>query len=197
MAERPAIVIHLAGILGGAAEADYALSRRVNVDATLSLMEALRDEAAPPRFIFASSIAVFGPPLNAPVDDETVPYPLMTYGAQKRMIEIAIEQFSARGWIDGIALRLPGIVARPGADERLKSAFLNRMFFAFAAGDDIELPVSAAGSTWLLSVSACVDALVHAALLPRGLLGQRRGLNAAGPMPVLRRARDGPRLTFP
>lgn len=173
---RPDLVFHLAGVLGGAAEADYDLARRINLDATLSLIEALRDSAAPPRLVFASSIAVFGPPLPVLIDDDTPPYPTMIYGAQKRMIEIAIEQFSARGWIDGIALRLPGIVVRPGADAQFKSAFIHHLFDAIAAGEDVTLPVSPGGTTWLLSVSACVDALIHAALLPAMRPDARRAL---------------------
>jgi nucleoside-diphosphate-sugar epimerase len=176
LADAPDTVFHLAGVLGGAAEADYDHARRVNIDATMTLLEALRNPAAPPRLVFASSIAVFGAPLPPMIDDETTPRPTMIYGAQKRMIEVLVEQFSARGWIDGLALRLPGIVARPGADARLKSAFLNALFFAAAAGEPITLPVSASGTTWLISVRACVDALVHAALIPADRLDGRRAM---------------------
>jgi nucleoside-diphosphate-sugar epimerase len=174
---RADIVYHLAGVLGGAAEANYPLSRKVNVDASLSLLEALRDERDPPRVIFASSIAVFGPPLPAVIDDDTMPVAVMHYGGQKRMVEVAIEQLSAHGWIDGIALRLPGIVARRGADSRLKSAFfLNTMFYDYADGKDFTIPVSPEGTVWLLSVAACVQAFVHAAQLQPAQLGRRRAL---------------------
>jgi nucleoside-diphosphate-sugar epimerase len=171
---RADVVYHLAGVLGGAAEAQYALSRKVNLDASLNLMELLRDEARPPRLIFASSIAVFGPPLPEVIDDDSMPLPTLHYGGQKRMIEVAIEQLSAHGWIDGIALRLPGVVARADADSRLKSAFLNTMFYDYAHGRDFTLPVSAEGTVWLLSVAACVQAFVHAAHLAPGRLKQRR-----------------------
>ena len=174
--DTPTVVFHLAGVLGGAAEADYALSRRVNVDATMDLLERLRALPTVPRVVFASSIAVFGPPLPDFVDDDVIPRPLMTYGAQKLMIETAVEQFSARGWIDGIAIRLPGIVARRDADARLRSAFLNRVFHAAEAGEEFVLPVSPEGTTWMLSVPACVDAFVHAALLPGERLGRRRAM---------------------
>lgn len=168
------VVFHLAGILGGAAEANYVLSRRVNVDATLSLFEELRCEANPPRVIFASSIAVFGTTVPQLIDDQTIPSPSMVYGAQKLMMEVALQQFSLRGWIDGLAIRLPGIVARPGADAKLKSAFLNNIFFAFAKGQDFVMPVSPEGTTWLISVSNCVSAFLHAGTLERELLGERR-----------------------
>lgn len=170
----PDTIFHLAGVLGGAAEADYALARRVNIDSTLALLEEARAPEAPPRIVFASSIAVFGPGLVEPVHDDTPTWPTMSYGAQKRMVEVALEQFSRRGWIDGLAIRLPGIVARPNADARLKSAFLNAVFHAVARGDDFVLPVSPTGTTWLISVPACVEAFLHAALLPGERLGGRR-----------------------
>jgi nucleoside-diphosphate-sugar epimerase len=171
---RADVVLHLAGVLGGAAEANYALARRINVDATLDLFEALRDPEHPPRLVFASSIAVFGPDVPPLIDDDTTPLPTMSYGAQKRMMEIAVEQFSARGWIDGLAIRLPGIVARRDADARLKSAFLNTLFYDYAAGRDITLPVSPDGTSWLISVAACVEAFLHAMRIPPEALGARR-----------------------
>ena len=171
---RADIVLHLAGVLGGAAEADYALGRRINVDATLNLFEAIRNPDLPPRLVFASSIAVFGPDLPPLVDDDTPPFPTMNYGAQKRMMEIVLEQFSARGWIDGLAIRLPGVVARRDADARQKAAFLNTLFYDYAAGRNITLPVSPDGATWLISTPACVEAFLHALRVPAGALGPRR-----------------------
>lgn len=191
------VVFHLAGILGGAAESDYALSRRVNIDGTLALFEALRDPARAPRVVFASSIAVFGPPLPARIDDDTQALPTMTYGAQKRMMEIALEQFSARGWIDGLALRLPGIVARRDVNPALRSSFLNQMFHAIAAGEDITLPVSLQGTTWLLSVQGCIEALVHAAFLPAALPGRRRALTLPSLRVSIGQLLDAIRRRFP
>lgn len=176
LCDRIDILYHLGGVLGGAAEADPALARRVNLDATLSLLEAVQSTSVPPRVVFASSIAVFSAPWPAYIDDDTRLNPTMLYGAQKAMIEVAIEQMSARGQIDGLALRLPGIVVKPGADARMKSAFLNRMFEVFSEGADLTLPVSADGTTWLLSVQACIDALLHAGTIAPGQLGARRAL---------------------
>ena len=162
----PDLVFHLASILGGAAEANYDLARRVNVESTLSLFEALRHRESPPRVVFSSSIAVFGPPLPERIDDRTPPFPTMVYGGHKRMMEVALEQFSARGWIDGIAIRLPGIVARADADARLRSAFINTIFHAVAKGEDMVLPVPPEGTTWMISIPASIEAFVHAALIP-------------------------------
>ena len=169
LAGRPELVFHLAGALGGVAESQYVLSRQVNVDATLMLLEGLRDRKNPPRVVFASSIAVYGPmDPESTVTDQTPAAPLMIYGAQKLMMETAINNFSRRGELDGLSLRLPGIVARPDADARMKSSYLHRLFDACKGGMDFTMPVSSDGTSWLTSVAACVDALIHAALLPRG-----------------------------
>jgi len=168
------LLFHLAGILGGAAEANYELSRRVNVDATLSLFEELRAPEHQPRVIFASTIAVYGAPLPQHIDDDTPASPTMVYGAQKLMMEGALAQFTARSWLDGISLRLPGIMARPSNDIALKSGFLSNVFYAIAKGEDIVMPVEEDGFTWLLSVAACVEAFMHAGVLPRAQV--HRGL---------------------
>lgn len=191
------LLFHLGGIMGGTAETNYDLARRVNVDATLSLFEALRNEANPPRVVFASSIAVFGPPLPPVIDDDTHPVATMNYGAQKRMMEIALEQFSARGQIDGLAIRLPGIVARPGLDASFKSAFMSAVFHAFAAGQDFVMPCSPGGRLWLISVPACVDAFVHAAGLSSHMLGRRRAFTLPAQEVIVSDLIDALKVSYP
>ncbi|MDF1776568.1 MAG: NAD-dependent epimerase/dehydratase family protein [Rhizobiaceae bacterium] len=121
-------VILLAAILGGAAEANYDLSRQINVDATLDLFEYLRQTRPDTRLVFASTIAVYAEPLPAIVDDCTPFGPTMVYGAQKLMMEIALSNFQRCGWLDGVAIRPSGVMARDGADARLKTAFMSRVF---------------------------------------------------------------------
>lgn len=181
-ADAPTTVIHLAGMLGAAAENDPRAARRVNIDATLELLERLRSSGIWPRLVSASSIAVFGTAHPASVNDESRPNPTMIYGAHKLMTEVAIEQSAARGWVDGYALRLPGIVARRDADSRQRSAFLNALFFACEEAARFTLPVGPEGTSWLLSVEACVDALIHAVMLPPGLNVSRRAFT----LPALR-----------
>lgn len=159
-------VICLASILGGAAEADYALARRINVDATLDLIEYLRDTAPGKRFVFASTVAAYGQPFPSRITDQTALNPHMVYGAQKVMLEVALSNFAARGWLDAVSLRPAGIVARDGVDAALKSAFMSRVFHAVRRGEDITLPVSADSTTWLSSVDNVARNFVHAALLP-------------------------------
>jgi D-erythronate 2-dehydrogenase len=177
MLEGVQAVVVLAAVLGGTAEANYRLARRINVDATLSLFESLRKATHPPRVVFASSIAVFGAPWPEVVSDATPARPTMIYGAQKLMMEVALDHFTRRGWLDGIALRFPGIVARPGADARLKSAFLNSLFYAIRDGQDIELPVSPDCTTWLMSAAKIAENVEHALNLPRAALGEACTLN--------------------
>ena len=106
-------VFHLAAIPGGAAARDYELGWRVNFEASRRLLEGLARQSRPAKFVFASSIGIFGVPLPESVDDETLPLPTMSYGAQKLMVETLVNDFARRGLVDGRSPRLPGIVARP------------------------------------------------------------------------------------
>jgi len=168
------IAFHLASIPGGAAERDYSLGRRVNLDATLALLEGLKDQPNPARVVFASTIAVYGSPLPTAVDDHTPLHPQLSYATQKLMGELLIDDFSRRGWIDGISLRLPGIVARPPQPSGLLSAFMSEVFWALAAGTRFECPVSPQAQAWWMSAARCVDNLLHAATLaPERLVARR------------------------
>jgi nucleoside-diphosphate-sugar epimerase len=164
-------VFHLATIPGGAAERNYELSRRVNVEGTLALLEAVRNGDAPPRVVFTSTIAVYGVPLPGFVDDGTICTPTMTYGGQKLMMEAVISDFTRRGWIDGRAVRLSGIVARPRQPQSgMISAYLSDVFTLLAEGLPFTCPVSAEATAWMLSVPACIANLLHAADIgPEGM----------------------------
>ena len=161
-AEPLAAIIHLATIPGGAAEADPALAARINVAAPMALIDAATAHGNAPRLLFASSIAVFGDPLPAHVDDETPVRPMLRYGAHKAMLEEWIATLTRRGAVRGLSLRLPGIIARPLAPSGMKSAFLSNLFHALKAREPITLPVSADATCWLLSRRALVAQLVTA-----------------------------------
>jgi len=154
-------VIHLASILGGAAESNYDLARKVNVDATLDLFEDIRDRAPTTRVVFASSIAVFSAPFDDPATDSTPTDAEMVYGGQKLMMEAALANFTKRGWMDGIALRPSGVTARDGADLRLRSAFLSHVFYAIRSGEDIVLPVDPESRIWMTSVECVAWNFMH------------------------------------
>ena len=109
---------------------------------------------------------MLGSPLTAPVNDTTPLRPQLTYGAQKLLGEILLGDFSRRGWMDGRAIRLPGIVARPPQRTGQLSAFMSDIIRELAAGRSYACPVAADSTTWLMSVQCIVDNLLHAAMLP-------------------------------
>lgn len=159
-------VIILAAILGGAAETDYALARRINIEGMLDIFEHLHAQNPATRTVFASTIAVFAKPLPDPVTDTTPCGPTMVYGAQKLMMEVALSNFSARGWLDGVSVRPSGVMARDGADAALKTAFMSRLFWCVQRGENITLPVAPDSQAWFTSVSNVADNFIHAAMLP-------------------------------
>lgn len=173
-------VIHLASVPGGAAERDTLLGRRVNLDATVGLLEAARlqadaDAGAAPLFVFASTIAALGAPLPADgVDDTTPCVPKLSYGAHKLCGEILVADYTRRGWVDGRSVRLSGIVARPAGPSGLLSAFMSDIIRALAAGQSFDCPVSADSTAWLMSVPCIVDNLLHAATMDGARLGDGR-----------------------
>jgi nucleoside-diphosphate-sugar epimerase len=158
-------VLHLAALPGGAAETDPAQSERVNLAATLALAKAAAAAPHPVRFVYASSIAVFGAPLPAAIDDDTPVSPTMTYGTHKAMVELALADLARRADLDAISVRLSGIVARPRVASGLKSAFMSEIFHALAAGEDASLPVGPDATAWLVSAASASAALLHAALV--------------------------------
>ena len=176
LGEGVASVIHLATVPGGAAEADPAASRRINIDAMYDLLLEASAFGTRPRFIYASTIAVFGDPLPAMVDDATPLSPKLIYGAHKAMMEHAVAMFSNRGAIEGVTVRLPGILARPKGPSGLKSAFMSNLFHALKAGEAFTCPVSAQATIWAQSLSACAQNFLHALTLDPALLPPTRAL---------------------
>jgi nucleoside-diphosphate-sugar epimerase len=160
------IVFHLASVPGGLAEQEFDLGMAVNLQGTLGLLEAVRLQGRMARFVFASSVAVYGDPLPDTVDDTTPPRPTLSYGAQKLAVEVMVADYSRRGFIDGCSLRLPGIVARPPAPSGLTSAFMSEVMWAAAERRPVTLPVGPDAVCWWMSVASAVDALLHAASLP-------------------------------
>lgn len=155
-------VIHLATVPGGAAEQNPDLAKRVNLDATIALANAVSKSGNQPRFIFASSIAVFGNPLPASIDDTTPLTPTMLYGAHKAMIEAWLATLSRRGELEALSLRLSGVVARPKGPSGMKSAFMSDIFHALKNGESFVMPVSAQASCWVNSVDCVTDNIIHA-----------------------------------
>lgn len=156
-------LVHLATVPGGAAEADPAESRRINIDAMYDLLEGAAITGNRPRIVYASSIAVLGDALPATgVDDATPLSPRMVYGGHKAMMEHAVAMLHNRGAIDGITVRLSGILARPKGPSGMKSAFMSDIFHALRAGEAFRCPIPARATIWAQSVPRCVANLRHA-----------------------------------
>jgi len=156
-------LVHLATVPGGAAEADPAASRRINIDAMYDFLEEAANAAERPRVVYASSIAVLGHPLpKEGVDDQTPISPEMIYGGHKAMMEIAVALLSNRKAIDGITIRLPGILARPKGPSGMKSAYMSDLFHALKAGEQFVCPTSREATIWAQSVGRCAQNFVHA-----------------------------------
>jgi nucleoside-diphosphate-sugar epimerase len=155
-------VFHLAAVVSGAAEADFDLGMRVNLDGTRQLLEALRAERRQPKLVFASSVAVFGDALPAVVEDSTTPLPQSSYGVQKLIGELLVGDYARKGYVDGRAVRLPTIVVRPGKPNAAASSFASGIIREPLAGVEALCPVDPDTSMWVLSPGAAIANLLHA-----------------------------------
>jgi D-erythronate 2-dehydrogenase len=173
-------VFHLAAIVSGQAEADTDLGYRVNLDGTRAVLDACRALATAPRLIFASSLAVYGGALPPEVGEETALTPQSSYGTQKAIGELLVNDYSRKGFIDGLALRLPTVVVRPGLPNRAASTFASSMIREPLTGRDAVCPVSPDMVMALASPRRIVAGLAHALDLPTGALGANRSLQLPG-----------------
>ena len=181
LAGRPGVIFHLAAVVSGEAEADFEKGYRVNLDATRRLFEAIRKQQAyRPRVIFTSSIAVFGAPFPEAIGDEFLSAPLTSYGTQKAIGELLLADYSRRGFMDGIGLRLPTICVRPGKPNKAASGFFSGIIREPLAGEEAVLPVPETVRHWFASPRAAVGFLLHAARMETERLGARRNLNMPG-----------------
>jgi len=171
------VVFHLAGVVSGAAEADFTLGMRANLDGMRNVLEACRALPHPVRLVYTSSIAVFGRPLPQRIDDDTPAHPTLSYGTQKLACEVLLDDYARRGFVDGRALRLPGIVVRPPLPNGALSAFNSDLIREPLGGRGYTAPVGPEAVIWVQSIGRCVENLIHAALLPAASLGARRALN--------------------
>jgi nucleoside-diphosphate-sugar epimerase len=193
VARRPELIYHLAAIVSGEAEADLEKGYRVNLDGTRMLLDAIRLEGARvigndggsagawrPRVVFSSSNAVFGGDLPDLIGDEYVVTPQTSYGTQKAIGELLLADYSRRGILDGIGLRLPTICVRPGRPNRAASSFFSGIIREPLAGQEAVLPVPDTLRHWFTSPRSAIGFLLHAATLDPARLGDRPNLSMPG-----------------
>jgi D-erythronate 2-dehydrogenase len=182
VADRPDVIFHLAAIVSGEAEADFEKGYQVNLGGTRELFEAIRlaGDGYRPKLVFASSIAVFGAPFPQAIGDDFFLAPLTSYGTQKAIGELLLGDYTRRGFLDGIGIRLPTIVVRPGKPNQAASGFFSSIIREPLAGREAVLPVSEDVRHWFASPRAAVEFLLHAAGLAADRLGPRINLTMPG-----------------
>jgi D-erythronate 2-dehydrogenase len=180
--DRPDIVFHLAAIVSGEAELDFDKGYRINLDGTRMLFDAIRlaGNGYKPRVVFTSSIAVFGAPFPDAIGDEFFSTPLSSYGTQKAIGELLLADYSRRGFMDGIGIRLPTICIRPGLPNKAASGFFSGILREPLAGKEAILPVPEDVRHWHASPRSAVGFLIHAATLDAAAVGPRRNLTMPG-----------------
>lgn len=168
LAERPTVIYHLAAVVSSAAEGDLDLGMRVNFDATRALLEGCRHHAlTETRLIMASSVAAYGGDLPDTLDDMTALQPQNSYGTQKAMCELLINDYSRRGLVDGRVLRLPTIVIRPGRPNAAASSFASSILREPLNGEEAICPVPTDLALFVMSPGRVIEALIHGAEVPR------------------------------
>jgi nucleoside-diphosphate-sugar epimerase len=181
IAVRPDVIFHTAGIVSGEAENDFDKGYRVNLDGSRLLLEAIRQwDGYRPRFVFTSSIAAFGAPFPAAIDDDFTTAPLTSYGTQKAMVELLLADYTRRGFIDGVGIRLPTVCIRPGLPNKAASGFFSNILREPLVGQEAVLPVEGTVRAWHASPRAAIGFLIHAATMDTAPLGARRNLNMPG-----------------
>ena len=184
VASRPDVVFHLAAIVSGEAELDFEKGYGINLEGTRFLLEAIRaahlQDGYRPCVVFTSSIAVFGAPFPEVIPDDFNLTPLTSYGTQKAMGELLLADYTRRGFIDGIGIRLPTICIRPGKPNKAASGFFSCIVREPLAGQEAILPVPETVRHWHASPRSAVGFLIHAASIDLQPLGARRSLTMPG-----------------
>jgi nucleoside-diphosphate-sugar epimerase len=182
LTHRPDVIFHLAAIVSGEAEADFDKGYRINLDGTRYLIEAIRaiGDGYKPRLVFTSSIAVFSAPFPEKIGDEFFHTPLTSYGTQKSICELLVADYSRRGFLDGVGIRLPTICVRPGKPNKAASGFFSNIIRDPLAGLDAVLPVSEDVRHFHASPRSAVGFLFHAATMDTAAIGPRRNLSMPG-----------------
>ncbi|WP_291622451.1 SDR family oxidoreductase, partial [Bradyrhizobium sp.] len=182
IAGRPDVIFHLAAIVSGEAELDFDKGYRINLDGTRMLLDAIRLAGGgyKPRVVFTSSIAVFGAPFPDAIGDEFFHTPLLSYGTQKAIGELLLADYSRRGFLDGIGIRLPTICIRPGLPNKAASGFFSNILREPLAGKEAILPVSEDVRHWHATPRSAVGFLLHAGTMDLAAVGPRRNLTMPG-----------------
>jgi nucleoside-diphosphate-sugar epimerase len=179
-------IFHLAGVVSGAAEADFDLGMRVNVDGTRAVLERARRQRTPPVLVFSSSLAVFGadPALPAgaagpvgPVGDDSLPRPQSSYGIQKFIGEQLVADYTRKGFVRGRSVRLMTVAVRPGKPNAAASSFMSGIIREPLAGLRATCPVPPGTPVALSSPRRTLQGILRAAAVGDATWGSTTAMN--------------------
>lgn len=180
MPDGTGVVFHLAAVVSAAAEADFHLGMRVNVEGTRNVLAAAAALPAPPRLVFTSSVASYSGGQEAVITDATRQVPANSYGAQKIIGELLVHDYARKGFVDGVSLRLPTIVVRPGRPNKAASSFASSILREPFVGEQALLPVPESFALFVAAPRSAVEWLLHAAGLASAAVGLDRSINPPG-----------------
>lgn len=178
--DKPDLIFHLAAIVSGEAEKNFELGMKVNFHASLQLLELCRELQICPRIVFASSCAVFGGDVTKVIEDTTGPKPRSSYGTQKAMVDLLMNDYSRRNIVDARSLRLPTIAIRPGKPNAATSSFVSSIVREPLNGKRATYPVPDETVVWIQSPRSVIRNFIHAATLAKDILGDDRVINLPG-----------------
>ncbi|WP_162418391.1 D-erythronate dehydrogenase [Cyclobacterium roseum] len=178
--KKPDLIFHLAAIVSGEAEKNFDLGMQVNLKGSLHLLEKCRELGHQPRVVFASSCGIFGGEVDQVITENTAPKPRSSYGTQKAIVDLLMNDYSRRGFVDARCLRLPTITVRPGKPNAATSSFLSSIIREPLNGEKASYPVDPSSEFWILSPKQVVNNFIHAAALEATHIGDDRTINLPG-----------------
>lgn len=190
LAARFDVIFLLAAVVSSHAEAEFEVGMQVNLHGALNVLEAARLLDTAPVLVFTSSLAVFGGEVPDPIRDWTIPNPQTSYGTQKAIGELLVNDYSRRGFVDGRTLRLPTISVRPGRPNRAASSFMSSIIREPLNGEEAVCPVDPDFTHYYLSPRLCVQNLIRGAEIDAADLGQNRTMTMPGRTLTIRQMID-------
>ena len=180
------VIFHLAGVVSGAAEADFDLGMHGNIDGTRAILEHARRQPTAPVLVFSSSLAVFGHdpallgtaggPISV-VGDNTLPRPQTSYGIQKFIGEQLVADYTRRGFVRGRSVRLMTVTVRPGKPNAAASSFMSGIIREPLAGIRAACPVPPSTPLALSSPRRTLEGILRAAAVSDADWGSTTALN--------------------
>jgi nucleoside-diphosphate-sugar epimerase len=190
LAARFDVIFLLAAVVSSHAEAEFEVGMQVNLQGALNVLEAARLLDTAPVLVFTSSLAVFGGEVPDPIRDWTIPNPQTSYGTQKAIGELLVNDYSRRGFVDGRTLRLPTISVRPGRPNRAASSFMSSIIREPLNGEEAVCPVDPDFTHYYLSPRLCVQNLIRGAEIDAADLGRNRTMTMPGRTLTIRQMID-------